>query len=76
MLPQTTKDSRSIADRIEIIDHLLRPRELASLLSWSQTLLYQRARSGRMGRAVIRSGGTVRFDPHWTAEWLRRMSAI
>jgi hypothetical protein len=66
----------TIADRIEAMDHALRVKELAVLLSWSPTLLYQRARSGRMGRAVIRMGGTVRFDPALTAQWLRSISEI
>jgi hypothetical protein len=66
------KDSpKSIADRIEATEHALRVKELAELLSWSPTLVYNRARSGRMGHAVIRVGGTVRFDPFWTAKWLR-----
>jgi hypothetical protein len=64
---------KSLADRIEAISHALTARELSALLSWSPTLLYNRARSGGMGRAVIRVGGTVRFDPYWTAHWLRSM---
>jgi len=62
---------KSIADRIEGTGRALRVKELAELLSWSPTLVYNRARSGRMGRSVIRVGGTVRFDPFWTAKWLR-----
>jgi hypothetical protein len=71
----TPETPRSIADRIEAMDHALRVSELAGLLSWSPSLLYDRARSGRMGRAVIRVGGTVRFDPYWTAQWLREQSS-
>lgn len=63
-----------LADRIEAIDHALTVAELSQLLSWSQSLLYTRARSGRMGPAVIRDGGTVRFDPFWVAVWLRAQS--
>jgi hypothetical protein len=70
--PDTPK---SIADRIEAMDHALKVKELASILSWSPTLVYDRARTGRMGRGVIRTGGTVRFDPFLTAEWLRSLSA-
>jgi hypothetical protein len=66
----------TIADRIEAMDHALKVKELASILSWSPTLVYERARSGRMGRAVIRTGGTVRFDPALTAQWLRSISEI
>jgi hypothetical protein len=66
----------TIADRIEAMDHALRVKELASILSWSPALVYTRARSGRMGRAVIRSGGTIRFDPALTAQWLRSISEV
>ena len=69
--PADLERPKSIADRIEAMDHALKVKELAFMLSWSPTLLYQRARDGRMGRAVIRVGGTVRFDPYWTAQWLR-----
>lgn len=62
---------RSLADRIAVMDQALTVKKLAYLLNWCPTSLYDRARSGRMGRAVIRSGGKVRFDPYWTAQWLR-----
>lgn len=71
---QRPEGPKSLADRIEAMDHALRAKELADLLSWSPTNLYNRARSGCMGRAVIRIGGTIRFDPYWTAAWLREMS--
>jgi len=71
MLSTTIPHCVSLADRIEAIDHAIRVKELAALLDCSSTNLYNRAREGRMGRAVIRFGGTIRFDPHWTAEWLR-----
>jgi len=75
--PQKNPDvPRSLADRIEAMDHALKVRELAVILSWSPTLVYNRARTGRMGRAVIRVGGTVRFDPALTAQWLRSQSEI
>ncbi len=67
---------RSLADRIESSDHALRTKDLAALLGWSQSALYALARSGRMGRAVIRNGGKVRFDPYWTAVWLREQVGV
>jgi hypothetical protein len=69
--PSNSDRPKSLADRIEEMDHALKVKELAALLSWSPTLLYNRAREGRMGRAVIRVGGTLRFDPYYTAQWLR-----
>jgi hypothetical protein len=73
--PTNHERPRSIADRIEAMDHALKVKELSRLLSWSPALLYQRARDGRMGRSVIRIGGTVRFDPYWTAQWLRSLES-
>jgi hypothetical protein len=67
---------KSIADRIEAMDHALRVKELAQILSWSPSLVYTRARSGRLGRAVIRVGGTLRLDPYWTAQWLREQDSF
>jgi hypothetical protein len=72
--PTQTDCTRSLADRIEAMDHALKVKELAAILSWSPTLLYNRARTGCMGRAVIRVGGTVRFDPWLTAQWLRSIT--
>jgi hypothetical protein len=66
----------SIVDRIEAMDHALTVKELSVLHRSSPSWWYQRARSGRMGNAVIRVGGTVRFDPVLTARWLRSLSAI
>lgn len=76
-LPQQNPDGpRSIADRIEAADHALTVKELSTLYRSSRSWWYQRARTGRMGRAVIRVGGTVRFDPVLTAAWLRSQSGI
>lgn len=74
--PTDPHGPRSIADRIEAMDHALKVKELAPLLSWSPALVYERARSGRMGRGVIRAGGTIRFDPVLTAQWLRSLTEI
>jgi excisionase family DNA binding protein len=59
----------SIADRIDAMDHALTVKELAPLLNLSSTSLYNRAREGCI--PSYRIGGSVRFDPHTTAEWLR-----
>ncbi len=74
--PNDPHRPKSIAERIEAMDHALRMKELAAILSWSPALVYGRARSGRMGRGVIRAGGTIRFDPVLTAEWLRSVTEI
>jgi hypothetical protein len=71
---QVVEPAQSIADRIEASDHALTVQELSALYSTSPSWWYQRARSGRMGRAVIRIGGTVRFDPVLTGQWLRSLS--
>lgn len=76
LLPDDPHGPKSIADRIEVMDHALRVKELAAVLSWSPALVYGRARSGRMGRGVIRAGGTIRFDPALTAQWLRSLTEI
>ncbi len=67
---------RSLAERIEGSHHAWRAKDLAALLAWSQSTLYDLARSGRMGRAVIRCEGKVRFDPYLTAQWLRRQEGM
>ena len=59
----------SIADRIDAIDHALTVKELAPLLNVSTTSLYCKARAGRIPSYPL--GGSVRFDPHAVAEWLR-----
>ncbi len=75
-MPSSPGNPRSLADRIEAMDHALKVKELASILSWSPTLVYNRARAGRMGPGVIRIGGTVRFDPLLTGRWLRSITEI
>jgi excisionase family DNA binding protein len=60
---------RSLADRIEAINHALTVKELAPMLSLSPTKLYNLAREGRI--PSFRIAGSVRFDPHAIAEWLR-----
>ncbi len=59
----------SIADQIDLMDHALVVKVLAPLLNLSFTTLYNRAREGSI--PSYRIGGSVRFDPHTVAEWLR-----
>jgi excisionase family DNA binding protein len=59
----------SIADRLDLMDRALTVKQLAPLLNVSFTSLYNRAREGRI--PSYRIGGSVRFDPHTVAEWLR-----
>ena len=64
---------RSLADRIEAATTALKIKDLADVLECSPSNLYSRARTGRMGQGVVlRFGGTIRLDPHGTAEWLRQ----
>jgi hypothetical protein len=73
MSASTRPPGMSIADWIDSMDHALKVTDLAKWLDCSATNLYNRARQGRMGTGVvIRFGGTLRLDPHGTAEWLRR----
>jgi hypothetical protein len=71
-----TQPPLTIAERIAATDHALKVKELAALLSWSPSLVYTRARDGRMGAGVIRVGGTVRFEPVLTAQWLRDQTDV
>ena len=63
------QNNLSIADRLDLMDHALTVKQLAPLLNVSLTSLYNRAREGRI--PSYRIGGSVRFDPHTVAEWLR-----
>ncbi|MFZ0394865.1 MAG: helix-turn-helix domain-containing protein [Terracidiphilus sp.] len=64
-----TSSRLSLADRIEAYDHALTAQELAACLDCSDSNIYNQARAGRI--LHIRFGGSIRFDPHVTAEWLR-----
>lgn len=59
----------TIADQIEMIDHLLTPTELGKLLGLSRKTLYAKAKAGTI--PVTRLGGSIRFDPALIAEYLR-----
>ena len=59
----------TLAERIEAMDHAMTVKELAPMLRLSSTSLYNLAREGEI--PSIRIGGSVRFDPHAIAVWLR-----
>jgi excisionase family DNA binding protein len=63
------KSSISIADQIEAVNHAMKVKELAPMLDMSPTKLYNLARDGRI--PSYRIAGSVRFDPHAVAVWLR-----
>jgi excisionase family DNA binding protein len=74
-MPISNSDSRLfLADRIDLIDHLLTAKELAPMLSCSGTALYGMVRGGRIPH--IRFGGSIRFDPHAIAAWLRAREVV
>jgi excisionase family DNA binding protein len=58
-----------LLERVKAYDHALSARELAPLLGSSGSNLYSMARAGRIPH--IRFGGSIRFDPHVTAKWIR-----
>jgi excisionase family DNA binding protein len=59
----------SLPETIEAIDNAITVAELAILLNLSRTTLYDMARRGAIPHCRI--GGSVRFDPHAIAAWLR-----
>jgi excisionase family DNA binding protein len=61
---------QSIADTIEQRRALLTPKELATLLAVSPKSIYAWVKSGTL--PAIQLGASIRFDPHMTAEWLRK----
>ena len=65
----TVSSHLSIADRIEGYGHALSARELTALLGCSESNLYSMARAGRIPH--IRFWGSIRFDPHVSARWVR-----
>jgi excisionase family DNA binding protein len=68
------KDQKlDLAGRIEAKISAWTAESLADLLELSPKTLYKMANSGRI--PVIRIGGTLRFDPLLTAEWLRARTA-
>jgi excisionase family DNA binding protein len=63
----------TIADQIEKKDHMLTIEELASMLQFSPKTLYAKVKAGTI--PVARLGGSLRFDPKLTSEWLRARTA-
>ena len=68
-MPIDRSHPQTLAERIDAIGHALTVKELASMLSISATNLYNQARAGRI--PSLRIAGSIRFDPHLTAVWLR-----
>jgi excisionase family DNA binding protein len=63
----------SIADVIENFDHMLTIEELAELIQFAPKTLYSKVKRGSI--PVTRLGGSLRFDPKRTADWLRDQTA-
>lgn len=60
----------SIASRIFACKSLLTADELAEYLHLSRKHIFRMARAGRI--PSVRIGGSVRFDPRRTGEWLKQ----
>jgi len=58
-----------LATRIERWPHALTAPELAELLGFGKTTIYDLAKRG--GIPHYRMAGSIRFDPATTAAWLR-----
>jgi excisionase family DNA binding protein len=59
----------TLSEKIEAIDHAITAAELAALLHLGKTAIYDMAH--RSAIPHYRISGSVRFDPHAIAEWLR-----
>ena len=64
---------RSVADRIESFERLLRARELAPLLGINSKTIYAQAASGAI--PSLKLAGSLRFDSFTVAAWLRAKAA-
>jgi excisionase family DNA binding protein len=62
----------TLVERLEAIDHGIRPLELAALLGVGKTTLYDWIAAGTI--PAYRHRGVVFFDPAMIAAWLRRQS--
>ena len=60
----------SIASRIFACKSLLTADDLADYLSLSRKHIFRMAKAGRI--PSVRIGGSVRFDPRKTGEWLKQ----
>jgi excisionase family DNA binding protein len=68
------RNNLAIVEQLERIDHALTVKELAPILSMSETKLYDMARAGRI--PSYRIGGGVRFDPRAVARWLESKAIV
>ena len=60
----------SVASRIFAQKRLLTAEEVADYLHLSRKHIFRMARAGRI--PSVRIGGSVRFDPRKTGEWLKQ----
>jgi excisionase family DNA binding protein len=63
----------SIADKIERYGRMLTVKEVADLLAESPKTTYARVKRGSQPATLV--GGTIKFDPFETAQWLRNQTA-
>ncbi len=54
---------------IEHMDHALTVKELVCIINVSGSSLYAQCKRGRIPYFLV--GGSIRFDPHTIAQWLR-----
>jgi excisionase family DNA binding protein len=69
-LPTVPLVPASVASRIFAHKVLLTADELAQFLHLSRKHIFRMAKAGRI--PSVRIGGSVRFDPRKTGEWLRQ----
>ena len=65
-MPSPEKDLASILDQRRTA---IRVAELARLLGFRQSAIYKMCEDARIPH--YRIGASIRFDPHFTAAWLR-----
>jgi hypothetical protein len=61
--------SSDIPTKIEAVDHAMTALELSAILSISKSSLYAQAK--RHSIPCFYVAGSIRFDPHRIAAWLR-----
>jgi excisionase family DNA binding protein len=69
---EKVKGPLTLVERLEAIDHGIRPLELAALRGVGKTTLYDWIAAGTI--PAYRHRGVVFFDPAMIAAWLRRQS--
>jgi excisionase family DNA binding protein len=69
-LPTVPQVPASVASRIFAQKNLLTAEEVAGYLHLSRKHIFRMAKVGRI--PSVRIGGSVRFDPRKTGEWLKQ----